>query len=82
MGRFLIAWLLRRIGVFRRFPGLAWRGRFRHPLLRHRWINHAQGEITSTTDRVGPVSRNSRSGRVRINLPGPLAWTSRRKRSR
>jgi hypothetical protein len=74
MGRFLVAYALRVLGVFDRFPGLVWRGRFRHPIQRWRWINHSAGRITSTTDRVGPVSRNSRTGRVRVDLPGPASY--------
>lgn len=31
----------------------------------------------SLSAQAGPVSANSRSRRLRVNLPGPLAWTSR-----
>ncbi len=31
----------------------------------------------STSVKAGPVSVNSRSRRVRVNLPGPLSWWSR-----
>lgn len=32
----------------------------------------------SLSAQAGPVSANSRARRVRVNLPGPLAWQSRR----
>lgn len=85
MVRFGIAWLLGHAGVFERWPGLQWRGRFRHPLTRWNrhvvvWINHSGGRITSTTEQVGRVSRNSRTGRTSVDLPGPLRWVSGRRR--
>lgn len=86
MGRFAIAWLLRQLGVFERWPGLQWRGRFRHPLSPGRkvarWINHSGGRITSTTDQVGRVSHNNRTGRTSVDLPGPLRWVSRARNRR
>jgi len=39
----------------------------------------------SLTAKAGPASVNSRSRRVRVNLPGPFSWTSgaaKRRRSR
>lgn len=81
MSRFAVAWILRQLGVFDRVPELEWRGRFRHPLNPWRWVNHSGGRITSTTDRVGPVSRNNRTRRVSVDLPGPLRWVSRRERN-
>ncbi len=75
------AWLLARTGVFKRFPGLQWRGNFRHPIRRWRRYHHSGGRITSATDQLGRVSRNTRSGRTSVDLPGQLRWHSSGRRS-
>lgn len=74
---FACAVLLRKAGVFRRFPGLQWRGRVRIPGT-PRTYNHSGGRVTSHTDRIGDVSRNSRSRRISVDLPGLLRYVSRR----
>lgn len=38
-------------------------------------INFGKRGYTSTTLRLGPLSRNSRTGQWRLNLPGPFSWT-------
>lgn len=71
--------LLRKVGLFDRFPGLQWRGRVHIPGT-PRTVNHSGGRITSTTDRVGPVSRNSRTRRTSVDLWGPLRYVIGRSR--
>jgi hypothetical protein len=40
-------------------------------------LNVSRSGVSVTGD-LGPVSVNSRSRRLRADLPGPLSWTSRR----
>lgn len=41
-------------------------------------FNFGRNGYTSTSVRVGPLSRNSRTKRTRVDLPGPFAWVFRR----
>lgn len=82
MNKFLIGFVLRKLGAFDRFPQLHLRGRFRHPIHPLQYVNHSQGRITSTTTKAGPVSRNSRTGKTTYDLPGPLKWVTGGKGSR
>lgn len=82
MNKFLIGWVLRQLGAFERFPQLHLRGRFRHPLKGWQYVNHSKGQITSTTDKVGRVSRNSRTRKTTIDLPGPAKWVMGGRKSR
>lgn len=82
MTKFALAYLLRRLGIFERWPQLHLRGRFRAVKLGGKsgvYVNHSQGRITSTTEKVGPRSRNSRTGKTTYDLPGPLKWVSKRR---
>lgn len=82
VGKFALAWLLRKAHVFERLPQLQLRGRF--PLTPWRkatvYVNHSQGVITSMTEKIGPRSRNSRTGKTTYDLPGPLKWVKKRSR--
>lgn len=54
--------------------GLIFRKRVR--VLPFLWLNFSKRGVSATGD-VGPVSVNSRSRRLRVDLPGPFAWVSR-----
>jgi hypothetical protein len=53
------------------------RGSIRLPFLRINWTRHGLfglPRITSTTTHFGPWSRNSRTRKHRVDLPGPHHW--------
>ncbi len=37
-------------------------------------LNFGRNGYTSTTIEAGPLSRNSRTKRTRLDLPGPFSW--------